>query len=78
MTARLDLVTMANSSSAPVEEGEQYHLDITEFGEEGDGIGYVSGFVVFVPETDIGESVDVEIERIEDSFAVGTVIERYD
>lgn len=52
-------------------------MEIEELGEEGDGVGYVGGFVVFVPDTDIGESVDVEIEEVGGSYAIGSVVERY-
>lgn len=69
---------MSQTRDAPVDEGETYHVEIEELGQEGDGIGYVDGFVIFVPDTELTESVDVEIETVRDSFAVGTVVERYD
>lgn len=67
-----------SGSEAPVEEGEQLHLEIEDIGEEGDGIGYVEGFVVFVPDTELGDSVDVEIAQVSGSFAIGEVVERYE
>lgn len=69
---------MSQPSNVPVEEGEQYHVEIEELGEEGDGIGYVSGFVVFVPETEIGDTVEIEIEQVHESFAIASVLEQYD
>lgn len=65
-------------TTPPVSEGEELHLEIQDIGEEGDGIAYVEGFVVFVPDTEMGETVDIEIEAIEGSFATATVLERYE
>lgn len=62
-------------SDPPVAVGEEYVLDITELGEEGDGIGHVDDFVVFVPEADLGDLVAVRIDDVEEGFAVASVIE---
>lgn len=59
----------------PVETGDSYHIEIQELGTEGDGIGYVEDFVVIVPGATLGESVTVEVERVEDTFAVATELE---
>jgi predicted RNA-binding protein with TRAM domain len=69
---------MSSTSTAPVEEGETHHVEIEELGEEGDGIAYVEGFVVVVPDTEITEAVDVEIGTVRDSFAVAEVVERHE
>lgn len=69
---------MSSTSTAPIEEGETHHVEIEELGEEGDGIAYVEGFVVLVPDTEITEAVDVEIDTVRDSFAVGEVVERHE
>ncbi|MFQ3319015.1 MAG: putative RNA-binding protein with TRAM domain [Natronomonas sp.] len=69
---------MSQTSNVPVEEGETHYLEIEELGDEGDGIGYIDGFVVFVPDTELTETVDVELETVRDSFAIGEVVERYD
>lgn len=53
-------------------------MEIEELGEEGDGIAYVEGFVVVVPDTEITEAVDVEIGTVRDSFAVAEVVERHE
>ncbi len=59
----------------PVETGDSYTIEIQELGTEGDGIGYVDDFVVIVPGATLGESVTVEVERVEDSFAVASELE---
>ena len=68
---------MSSDTTAPVDEGETRHVEIEEFGEEGDGIAYVEGFVVVVPETDITDAVDVEIAEVRDSHALAEVVERH-
>ena len=60
----------AEPDQTPVEKGDTYRIEIEELGREGDGIGYVEEFVVIVPEATLGESVTVEVERVEDSFAM--------
>lgn len=60
---------------APVETGESYHIEIQELGTEGDGIGYVEDFVLIVPDATLGESVTVEVERVEENFAMATPLE---
>ncbi len=67
---------MANPSDrAPVSLGDSYHIEIEELGSEGDGIGYVEDFVVIVPDSTLGESVTVEVDRIEDHYAMASRIE---
>ncbi|MFB6113891.1 MAG: TRAM domain-containing protein [Halodesulfurarchaeum sp.] len=63
------------STTAPVDVGTSYHLEIEELGTEGDGIGYVDDFVVIVPGASLGESTTVEIERVEDHYAMATIVE---
>ena len=65
----------ADSTRAPVEKGDSYHVEIRELGREGDGIGYVEDFVVIVPDATLGESVMVEVDRVEDTFAMASPIE---
>lgn len=66
---------MSRVSEAPVEEGETHYVEIEAIGDEGDGIAYVEGFVVVVPEGDLTEAVDVEIETVDDSFAIGSIVD---
>lgn len=60
----------------PVEEGKTYTVTIDDLGSKGDGIARVEGFVVFVPETDVGETVEVEINSVGRKFAFGEVVSR--
>ena len=54
--------TMRNDirRNVPVKEGETYTVTIEDMGRGGDGIARVEGFVVFVPETQKGETVNVK------------------
>lgn len=61
-------------STAPVEEGEEYTVEIVDVGEEGDGVARVEDFVVLVPGGDLGERVRVRIESVEESFATAELL----
>lgn len=62
----------------PVSTGETRVVEITEMGDQGDGLTRVErGFVVIVPETEVGERVRIRIETVRETVAFGEVIERY-
>lgn len=66
-----------NEPEPPVEEGEMRTVEIEDLGDQGDGITRVErGFVVIVPETEMGERVTVEISDVKENVAFGEVIER--
>ena len=66
---------MADRDTAPVEVGEQYSVEIEDLGSEGDGIARIGSFVVFVPDADLGERVDIRIEEVGGSHATAAVVE---
>ena len=66
---------MGASDTAPVEEGEQYTVEIEEIGEEGDGIAHVRDFVLIVPEGEIGERVTVRVDTVREDFASASMVE---
>ncbi|MGE5474193.1 MAG: 23S rRNA (uracil(1939)-C(5))-methyltransferase RlmD [Ignavibacteriales bacterium] len=55
----------------PVEKNKDYIIDINDQGHEGQGIGKVEGFTVFVDGAIAGEKVEAKIVKIEKSFAYG-------
>jgi len=60
----------------PVESGEIRYVEIEDIGKQGDGIARVErGYVIIVPDTEVGERVKVEITEVKSNFAVGEVIE---
>ena len=63
----------------PVEAGEVVELEIEDLGDRGDGIARIdSGYVVFVPNTTLGERVTVEITEARETLAFAEVIGRQD
>jgi predicted RNA-binding protein with TRAM domain len=63
------------SVSVPVEEGKTYDVNIQDVGRSGDGIARIEGFVVFVPNTNVGDEVQIKVERVLPKFAFATVVE---
>lgn len=55
--------------TAPIQEGEEYEVKIEDVGKEGDGITRIEGFVVFVPESKVGEEIKVRITSVRRRFA---------
>ena len=61
----------------PVEEGEQREVEIENLGDQGDGIAKVErGYVVIVPETNIGDRVTVEMRQVRENVAFAEVVDR--
>ena len=77
-TARSETPTVSQPEP-PVSEGETRVVEIQDVGDQGDGITRVErGFVVIVPETDEGETVEIRIETVRPNVAFGIVIDRLD
>jgi len=61
---------MSESRKPPVEENEVLQdLYIESVGSSLDGVGKFNGFVIFVPDTVIGDNVDVLIKMVKPNFA---------
>ena len=68
-----------HTESPPVDEGEIVDVEIDSLGDQGDGIGRVGpGYVLIVPETDVGERVSVRITETKENVAFAEVVKRYD
>lgn len=60
----------------PVSKGETRVVEISELGDQGDGLARVErGFVVIVPETEKGQQVRIQIETVRETVAFAHVIE---
>ncbi len=60
----------------PVEPGELRYVEIEDIGKQGDGIARVErGYVIIVPNTEVGDRVKIEVTEVKSNFAVGEVIE---
>ena len=46
---------------APLEERKRCEVDIKELSRRGDGVARIGGFVIFVPNTRLGDHVTIEI-----------------
>jgi predicted RNA-binding protein with TRAM domain len=74
---RTDTETTKSPAEPPVSEGETRTVEIEDVGDQGDGLTRVErGFVVIIPETDVGERVRIEISDVRDTVAFGEVVER--
>jgi predicted RNA-binding protein with TRAM domain len=74
---RADTDTTESPAGPPVSEGETRTVEIEDVGDQGDGLTRVErGFVVIIPETDVGERVRIEISDVRDTVAFGEVVER--
>jgi predicted RNA-binding protein with TRAM domain len=57
--------------AAPVEVGKEYDVKIEDIAREGDGIARIEGFVIFVPATQVGDQVKIQVDRVMRRFAIG-------
>lgn len=63
-------------SAPPVSVGETVEVEIEDIGEQGDGIARIGpGYIVFVPDTDVGDRVTIEINDARENFAFGEVVD---
>jgi len=68
-----------HSEGPPVDNGDLVDIEIDSLGDKGDGIGRVGpGYVVIVPDTDVGERVNVRITEAKENVAFAEVVKRYD
>jgi len=62
----------------PVSVGEHRIVEIDEMGEQDDGLTRVErGYVVIVPETEVGERVRIQIPHVRETVAFADVVERF-
>jgi len=68
--------TASSEPQPPVEVGELRYVEIEDIGKQGDGIARVErGYVIIVPDAEVGERVKVEITEVKSNFAVGEIID---
>jgi predicted RNA-binding protein with TRAM domain len=58
----------------PVEKGKEYDVQITEISRKGDGIARVQGFIIFVKNGQVGQSVKIKITEIGSTFATAEIV----
>ena len=64
-----------NNYVIPVEKNEDYIIDIDNMGYEGEGVGKIDGFTVFVAGAIVGEKVKIKIVKVSKNFAFGKLLE---
>ncbi|SEH11875.1 Predicted RNA-binding protein, contains TRAM domain [Natronorubrum sediminis] len=68
--------TAPSEPQPPVDVGETRYVEIEDIGKQGDGIARVErGYVIIVPDADVGERVKVEVTEVKSNFAVGEIVE---
>lgn len=60
----------------PVKCGEFIEVEIISLGKQGDGIGKFEGFVIIVPGTKPGQTVEVEVTKVMQRLAFGEIVKR--
>lgn len=55
---------------APVTVGSTYDVKIEDIAREGDGIARIQGFVIFVPNTKVGDEVKIKVSTVKRNFAI--------
>ncbi len=60
-----------SAPAAPVEVGSEYDVKIEDIAREGDGIARIEGFVIFVPDSAVGDQVKIKIDKVMRRFAIG-------
>jgi predicted RNA-binding protein with TRAM domain len=61
-------------STAPVELGNEYDVDITETSPNGEGIAKIRGFAIFVPMAKLGDHVKVRIKNVNSIAADAEIV----
>ncbi len=58
----------------PITKNEQYTMTIVDIGSQGEGIGKISDFTVFVPQAITGDEIEVKILKVKKNYAYGKLI----
>lgn len=58
-----------------IEKNKDYTIDITGMGYEGEGVGKIDNFTVFVQGALLGETVNVKIVKVAKNYAYGKLLE---
>lgn len=65
----------SNRSDPPVAENDILKVEIESMGSKGDGVAKVdSGYVLMIPDTEVGEEVTVEVESVQDTYSFARVV----
>lgn len=81
-TQTTDTTNQASAGSKrpepPVDVGDIQEVEIENLGDKGDGIARVDrGYVLIVPDTEVGDRVTVRIEEAKENVAFTEVVEHH-
>lgn len=58
-----------------VEKNKRYIIEITDVASDGNGVGAIDGFTVFVPVTAVGDIAEITVVKVLSRYAVGRLME---
>ena len=64
-----------NITSCPVKEGDELDLKCISIGKKGDGIFKIEGFVIIIPETEVGKTYKVKLTKVLPRIGFAEVLE---
>lgn len=69
----MNKLSTVQDKNSPVSAGGIHDVTIESIASEGDGIARIEGFVVFVPDTKVGDLVKIKIEKVMRRFAIAAI-----
>jgi Predicted RNA-binding protein, contains TRAM domain len=73
-----DTTHSTQGEEPPVDVGDTREVEIDSIGDKGDGIARIDrGYVVIIPDTEVGDRVTVRIESTQENVAFAEVVDRH-
>lgn len=61
--------------TCPVKPGDKFIVKIETLGQKHDGIAFIKGFTIFVPNTSINQTYNIRITRILSTYGFAEVVQ---
>ena len=72
-----DTTNQSQGEEPPVDVGDTREVEIDSIGDKGDGIARIDqGYVVIVPDTEVGDRATVRIENAKENVAFAEIVDR--
>jgi len=73
-----DPTHQSQGEGPPVDVGDTREVEIDSIGDQGDGIARIDrGYVVIVPDTEVGDRATVRIENAQENVAFAEIVDRH-
>jgi predicted RNA-binding protein with TRAM domain len=73
-----DTTNQSQGEKPPVDVGDIREVEIDSIGDKGDGIARIDqGYVVIVPDTEVGDRATVRIENAQENVAFAEIVDRH-